>query len=189
LREPDARRRSHWKPALRMGLHLAKALEFLRRRRLVHGNIVPANVLFGRDDLGRSKEVKLADLMLSRALDGSALQESRLEAKLAAEIGFLSPEQAAGGVADEMTDLYGLGAVMYARLTGNPPHQAATPAETVERILHTVPRKPIDVHKNIPEALSIAVMLLLAKPEDRCQSPSDLLAMLEPVAEREGIEA
>ncbi len=189
LREPDAKRRSHWKPALRMGLQLAHALEFLRERRLVHGNIVPANVLLGRDEMGRAKDIKLADLMLSRSLEGSALLESRLEAKLAAEIGYLSPEQAAGLPPDSLTDLYGVGAVMYARLTGQPPHQGRTPAETIDHILHSVPRKPIDIHKNIPEQLSIAVMLLLAKPEDRCQSPQQLLEMLEPLAEGEGIES
>lgn len=188
LREPDAKRRSHWKPALRLGLHLAHALEFLRQRRLVHGNIVPANVLLGRDDMGRAKEIKLADLMLSRAVDGSAMQDARLEAKLAAEMGYLSPEQAAGAQPDALTDLYGLGAVMYARLIGSPPHQGETPAETLEHLQTSVPRKPVDLHKNIPEALSIAVMLLLAKPEDRCQSPEELLRMLEPLAEREGIE-
>jgi serine/threonine protein kinase len=155
---------------------------------VVHGNIVPANVLLGRDEVGRAKEVKLADLMLSRALDGSALQESRLEAKLAAEMGYLSPEVAAGGAADALTDLYGLGAVMYARLTGSPPHQGRTPEETLGHIQTSVPRKPIDIHRNIPEPLSIAVMLLLARPEDRCQTPEELQRMLEPIAEREGIE-
>jgi eukaryotic-like serine/threonine-protein kinase len=121
-------------------------------------------------------------------VDGSAMQEARLEAKLAAEMGYLSPEQASGGAADALTDLYGLGAVMYARLTGSPPHQGRTPEETLEHVLTSVPRKPIDVYKNIPEPLSIAVMLLLARPEDRCRSPEELLAMLEPLAEREGIE-
>jgi hypothetical protein len=57
LREPDARRRSHWKPALRIALHLAQALEYLHQRRLVHGNITPANVLLGRDGIGRIKAV------------------------------------------------------------------------------------------------------------------------------------
>jgi hypothetical protein len=190
LREPDARRRSHWKPALRMGLHLGRALEFLRKHRLVHGNIAPANVLLGRDDVGRDKEVKLGDLMLSRALEGSALAEAHLEEKLDAELGYMAPEQLADGAPmDGLTDLYGLGAVLYARLTGGPPFQGDSPEQTMRLINKTVPKRPTEFHKNIPDKLSTAVMLLLARrPEDRYQSPADLLADLEDIAETEGVE-
>jgi pSer/pThr/pTyr-binding forkhead associated (FHA) protein len=189
LREPDARRRSHWKPALRMAIHLAHALQFLQSRKLVHGNISPANVLMGHDKVGREKKVKLADLMLSRALEGSTLQESRLETKLEAELGYMAPEQINGAPADQLTDLYGLGAVLYARLTGGPPFEGDTPAETIELINSTVPIKPTKIHPNIPDELSTAVMLLLARhPEDRFQSPRDLLDALENLAEQEGIE-
>jgi serine/threonine protein kinase len=191
LREPDARRRSHWKPALRVALHLAQALEQLRQHRLVHGNITPANVLLGRDSVGRNKAVKLNDLMLRQALEGSALEEVRRPRKLAAEAGYLAPEQTRPGAPiDGVTDLYGLGAVIYARLTGGPPFQGDTPAETIRRINTQVPRKPIDVHSSIPHELSAAVMLLLARnPEDRCQSPRELLGLLGPLAEREEVEA
>ena len=190
LREADARRRSHWKPALRMGIHLARALQFLRKNRLVHGNIAPANVLLGRDEVGRDKEVKLGDLMLSRALEGSALVDAHIEAKLEAELGYMAPEQTMEKVPiDSLTDLYGLGAVLYGRLTGGPPFQGDNPAETVQFIRKGTPRKPTEFHKNIPDKLSTAVMLLLARhPEDRYQSPADLLADLEEIAEDEGVE-
>lgn len=190
LREPDARRRSHWKPALRMGIHLARALEFLRKHRLVHGNIAPANVLLGHDQIGRDKEVKLADLMLSRALEGSALMEAHLEAKMEAELGYMAPEQTVPGApVDSLTDLYGLGAVMYARLTGLPPYDSDDPAETIHQIQHSTPRRPTDYHKVIPEKLSAAVMLLLSRrPEDRYQSAKEVLVDLEEVAEAEGVD-
>lgn len=190
LKEPDAKRRSHWKPALKMGIQLAQALDFLRKHKVVHGNISPANVLMGRDKVGRDTAVKLGDLMLSRALDGSALQEARLEKKLAAEVGYLAPEQTyADGRIDRLTDLYGLGAVLYARLTGGPPFQGRNAEDTIELINTSYPRKPIDIHKNIPEELSTAVMLLLSRrPEDRYQSPRELLEALEDIAEYEGVE-
>lgn len=190
LREPDARRRSHWKLALRMGLQLGRALEFLRKHRLVHGNIAPANVLLGRDEVGRDKDVKLGDLMLSRALAGSAGEEAHREAKLEAELGYMAPEQlAGGGPIDGQADLYGLGAVLYARLTGGPPFQAESLEQTRRLINKGVPKRPGEFHKNIPDKLSAVVMLLLARrPEDRYQSPADLLADLEEIAESEGIE-
>lgn len=190
LREPDARRRSHWKPALRLACQLARALEVLRQHRLVHGNITPANVLMGRDAVGRNKEIKLNDLVLRQALEGSELQAARLEKKLTAEVGYLAPEQTYPDAAvDAVTDLYGLGAVVYARLTGGPPFAGDSPAETIRRIQTSVPRKPSDIHGGIPDELSTAVMLLLARrPEDRCQSPRELLEVLGPLAEREEVE-
>jgi hypothetical protein len=190
LREPDAKRRSHWKLALRMGIQLARALEFLRKNKLVHGNITPANVLMASDEMGRDKEVKLGDLMLSRALEGSALAEARREKKLEAELGYMAPEQLMEDApVDWLADLYGLGAVLYARLTGGPPLQARTPAEALKLINRTVPKRPTDFHANIPERLSTAVMLLLARhPEDRYQSPAELRSELEEIAEDEGLE-
>jgi hypothetical protein len=189
LREDDPGR-SHWKSALRIGVHLGRALEFLRKHRLVHGNIAPANVLLGCDGEGRTREVKLGDLMLSRALKGSSLARAHRQAKLEAEIGYMAPEQLIEGAAvDRLTDLYGLGAVMYARLTGGPPFEGEDPADTRKRILKAGARKPTDFHPNIPEPLSRAVMRLLARrPEDRYPSPADLLADLEELADDEGVE-
>jgi serine/threonine protein kinase len=185
LRDPDAKMRSHWKLALRMAAHLARGLEFLRKHRLVHGNVAPANVLVRSDGV-----TKLADLMLSKALAGSALQRARLEKKLLAELGYLAPEQAVKGAAvDALTDLYGVGAVIYARLTGRPPFRAATPEQTLELIQTSVPTRPKDVHKSIPDALSNAVMRLLSRrPEDRYETPTELLADLEALAEEEDVE-
>ncbi|MFO0844983.1 MAG: FHA domain-containing serine/threonine-protein kinase [Gemmataceae bacterium] len=188
LRDADPGR-SYWRSALRLGIQLGRALEFLRKNRLVHGNISPANVLYNRDEDGREKEVKLGDLMLSRALHGSALVEAHREEKLEAELGYMAPEQLTQGAPiDLLTDLYGVGAVMYARLTAGPPFQGDSPAQTWKMVLKATPPKPSDFHENIPERLSAAVMLLLARyPEDRYQSPADLLADLEEVAQDEGV--
>jgi serine/threonine protein kinase len=185
LRDPDAKMRSHWKLALRMAAHLARALEFLRKHRLVHGNIAPANVLVRSDGVS-----KLADLMLSKALAGSTIQRARLEKKLLAELGYLAPEQTVKGApVDALTDLYGVGAVVYARLTGRPPFRAATPEQTLELIQTSVPTRPKDVHKSIPDALSNAVMRLLSRrPEDRYETPTELLADLEALAEEVDVE-
>src|SRR5262249_52657853 len=91
LAQSDAATKSHWKSALRIAVHLGRALHFLHQRRIVHGNITSANVLVRHSD----KVVKLSDLMLSQALQGSALQRTGLERKLLAELGYLAPERVA----------------------------------------------------------------------------------------------
>ena len=106
----------NWKEALRIATHVARALEFIHRRHALHGNVTPANILIRED-----KVVKLADLMLAEALEGSAMHAARLEGKLLAELPYLSPEQVDPEAAtDEVSDLYGLGAVVYARQRPDP---------------------------------------------------------------------
>ena len=68
------------------------------------------------------KVVKLADLMLAKAMEGSRLQEAVLEQKLLAELPYLAPEQIEpDAFVDHLADLYALGAVVYALLAGRPP--------------------------------------------------------------------
>src|SRR5262249_54228436 len=116
-----------WQHAVRLAVHVGRALDFLHQHHLFHGNITPRNVLVRLAD----RHVKLGDLFLEKALDGSSLQQMRLEDKLLAEMPYLSPEQInAGAFVDHLTDMYSLGAVVYARLTGQPPFQGTTPEET-----------------------------------------------------------
>src|SRR5262249_39105575 len=75
-----------WNRAARVAIHLARALSFLHRHKVYHGNITPVNVLLRTED----KQTKLADLMLLQALDGSQLQQSYLETKLQAELAYLA---------------------------------------------------------------------------------------------------
>jgi serine/threonine protein kinase len=185
LTQSDASTKNPWKSALRIAVHVGRALQFLHPQRIVHGNITPANVLVRQSD----KVAKLGDLMLNRALEGSALQQARLEAKLLAELGYLSPEQAApDAFTDHLSDIYALGAVVYARLTGRPPFQADTPEETLQQIAETVPPRPKQFHR-IPAPLDAAVMRMLARrQEDRYQTAAELVAELEALAAAEGVE-
>jgi len=185
LTQPDAAK-SHWKSALRIGVHVGRALEFLHGKRIVHGNITPANVLVRTSD----KVVKLGDLMLNRAVEGSAMQQARLEAKLLAEMGYLAPEQVLpDAVEDHLTDIYGLGAVVYARLTGRPPFQAPTPEETLKQIARGTPPRPRQFHRGLPDALDTAVMRMLAhRQEDRYPTAAEMVAELEAVAAAEDVE-
>jgi serine/threonine protein kinase len=175
----------NWKEALRIATHVGRALEFIHDRHSLHGNVTPANILIRED-----KVVKLADFMLAQALEGSALYAARLEGKLKAELPYLSPEQVGPEAStDELSDLYGLGAVVYARLTGRAPFQGSTPDQTLARIQGAPLTRPRQIHAGIPAALEAVVVRLLArKPEDRFQSASELLEDLEAVADREGVE-
>jgi serine/threonine protein kinase len=172
--------KGNWKQALRVAMHVARALDFAHQRHLVHGNITPANLLIRDSD----KVTKLGDLMFNKALEGSRLQLATLEEKLLAELAYLAPEQTPGeGVVDCCTDMHCLGAVVYCLLTGRPPFEGKSPAATLKQICDAAPVRPTEYQKSIPGPLEGMVLRLLAKrPEERFLTPAELLAELEPLA-------
>lgn len=175
-----------WKHALRLGLHVGRALEFIHKHRLVHGNLAPANVLVRFSD----KHIKLNDFLLSKALEGSKLHAASMKAKLLAEMGYLAPEQTdPGAFVDHLADIYGLGALMYARMTCQPPFKGKTPEETLAMIRKAKLHPPSEHQEAIPEELDNVVMKMLARrQEDRYSRITDVVAELETIAEEQEVE-
>src|SRR5262249_4291015 len=102
--------------ALRLLVHLARALQAAHDQGIIHRDLKPSNVLINR--LGQPK---LADFGLAKSLhDTQALSGS---GDLVGTPRYMSPEQvlAEPGALDGRTDVYSLGVVMYEMLTGRPP--------------------------------------------------------------------
>jgi serine/threonine-protein kinase len=176
-----------WPTACRAAAHLARALAFLHRQRHVHGNVTPANVLFGTDGA-----VRLADVMLDKALEGSKLQSAVLEKKLLAELPYLAPEQTdPKAFVDDLADLYSVGAVAYLLLTGRAPFAGSSPAEIIEQVRKAPVVRPslLKGASPCPAAFEAVVLKLLAKhQEDRYQKAAELQADVEAVAKEQGLE-
>jgi serine/threonine protein kinase len=175
-----------WKHALRLGLHVGRALEFIHKHRQIHGNLTPPNVLIRFSD----KHIKLNDFLLNKALEGSKLHAGKIKAKLLAELGYLSPEQTEpGAFVDHLADIYGLGALMYARMTCQPPFKGKTPEETLAMIRKAKLLPPSEHQEAIPEELDDVVLKMLARrQEDRYSRISDVLSELETIAEEQEVE-
>jgi serine/threonine protein kinase len=107
--------------ALKIAQGVAEALAYAHRlpQRVIHRDIKPANILLQRG----TDEVKVTDFGIASILSEQSARTA------AGTLAYMSPEQAAGIGADERTDLYSLGVMLYEMLTGQrPPQIASTPA-------------------------------------------------------------
>jgi serine/threonine protein kinase len=170
-----------WRRALHVALDVGRALAFLHQHHLLHGNVTPNNVLIQE----KNEAAKLNDLLFQKALEGSALQQKTMEQKLLAELPYLSPEQIdpQATLVDELSDLYSLGVLVYAVLTGRPPFAGHSPEDTIKQILNDQPIKPKKLNKHVPDEFQAVVMKMLAKrPENRYATAALLLGDLEQLA-------
>ena len=174
-----------WTRTARVAYHLSEALECLHRHRAVHGNITPRNILVASAD----HATKLTDLGLSHALEDSQLAIAMRPKKLFAELPYLAPEQTEpGAFVDDLADLYAVGAVLYAMLTGRPPFSGKTPEEITEQIQHGRLLKPSQHYKKVSLAFEGIVLKLLSRhQEDRYQTAASLLADLTPLVDEHSI--
>jgi WD40 repeat protein len=149
---------------------LARAVEYAHQHGVIHRDLKPANVL-----LTAAGAPKLSDFGLARRA-GAAPGLTSTGAVVGTP-GYLAPEQA-GAQAPALgprTDVYGLGAILYYLLTGRPPVQAGTLAETIRRTLESDPVRPALLRPGIPRDLETICLKCLQKaPSKRYASAREL---------------
>ncbi len=170
----------NWRIALTVGVQIARALEAAHAKQLIHRNIAPANILIRKKD----KVAKLGKLRLTMALEKLKARQTANPNSLVGDIVFMSPERAGSDAApDARSDIYGLGATLYAMLTGKPPCQGKTLMETIDQICQVDPIDPKEFQPSIPDRFQDAVMMMLAKkPGLRFQTAARAAQSLENVA-------
>jgi serine/threonine protein kinase len=174
-----------WRYGFRVAVHVGRALEYAHGLAILHRNVTPGNILLR----GSDKQVKLGDLLLVKALEGSLAQQLTAPGELLGDLGYMAPERTHGSAeVDARADLYGLGATLYALLTGRPPFTAPSRTELVRAIRTEEPEKPEKFQMSIAAPFRDLVLKLLAKrPDDRCQSATDLLRDLERIGKLTGV--
>jgi len=161
---------------------VAAALDAAHRAGLVHRDVKPANVLLA------GNHAYLSDFGLTRlAGSDSGLTE---EGRWIGTVEYCSPEQLRGQRTDARADVYSLGCVLYAALTGGPPFAHGTVPATLLAHLNDAPPQPSS--HGTPREFDRVVARALAKaPQERYPSAGDLgraalaAARGEPVTESE----
>lgn len=160
-------------------VQIARALEFVHLRGLVHRDVTPSNIMVLPDGTA-----KLMDFgVVKESETGQA--DLTTHGELLGTVAYIAPEQIVGERVDARTDLYSLGAVLYLLLTGRRPFNARTLAGYLDKHLHRPPRPPRELAPDVPRALEeICLRLLQKDANDRFASATHLLQVLEPGGHR-----
>ncbi|MSP56041.1 MAG: tetratricopeptide repeat protein [Myxococcales bacterium] len=171
-------------------VQVARALEYVHLRGLVHRDVTPANIMLIGDapSGGSAADVDSAagrgpcavKLMDFGVVKESGVTEFTAHGEVLGTVAYIAPEQINGGKIDARTDLYSLGAVLYLMLTGRRPFNARTLAGYLDKHLHRPPRPPREIAPSVPPELEDICMRLLQKePGERFSSATHLLHVLE----------
>ena len=166
--------------ALRVAIEVGRALAHAHGYGVLHRDVKPRNVLFHED--GRAQ---LVDFGLARlASEGTITNTGEILGTPA----YMSPEQADGAKGiSAATDVYGLGALLYATLTGRAPFEGASMIELLAAVLRRAPAAPSQLRAEVPSALDALCLRALAKdPSERYPSAEAMVSALEGLG---GVEA
>jgi eukaryotic-like serine/threonine-protein kinase len=153
------------------GRQVCQALAAAHAAGLVHRDITPANVLVDPAGL-----VKVADFGIAKLAPATTMTGDKVLGTAA----YLAPEQAQGRPVDGRSDLYSLGCVLYALLTGAPPFAGDSPVAMAARHVTEQPTPPSHHNPRVGPALEAVVLTALAKaPADRYQSAAAMAQDLE----------
>src|SRR5437879_1400047 len=151
--------------------NVARTVHYAHEHGILHRDIKPGNIL-----LDQKGEPLLTDFGLARLVESESTVTRTRE--VLGTPSYMAPEQASGETTKvgKATDVYGLGAVLYQLLTGQPPFAGGTTYETIRLLLNTEPRKPRALNHKIDRDLSTICLKCLEKDPKRRYSSALALA-------------
>ncbi|MCT4782763.1 MULTISPECIES: Stk1 family PASTA domain-containing Ser/Thr kinase [Exiguobacterium] len=141
--------------ALRIMGQICDAIDHAHANRIIHRDIKPQNMM-----IDQNGNVKVTDFGIAVAMSNATLTHTM---SVLGSVHYFSPEQARGKFADEKSDIYSLGAVLYELVTGRVPFIGETPVAVALQHLQDDPIRPMDLNPKIPQALENCIMQALAK--------------------------
>jgi ABC-type phosphate/phosphonate transport system substrate-binding protein len=183
---PEDKRHGPQATAARLLAKIARAVDYAHKHGVLHRDLKPANVV-----IDAAGEPHLTDFGLAKVL-GRERTTGTESGMVMGTPAFMAPEQALGETKRVSTaaDIYSLGAILYAMLTGHPPFHAATPLETLRQVAEEEPKHPSSFNAAVDRDLATICLKCLEKDPRRRYGAAEALAEdLERWLRREPIEA
>ena len=178
LRERLAKGPLPVRKTVQIGSQIAHALAAAHERRIVHRDLKPENIFVTRDGQTKLLDFGLAKMETAGFAAGpdsaTKLSAATRPGVVMGTVGYMSPEQVRGDIADHRSDIFSFGAVLYEMLGGKRAFAGDSSVETMTAILKAEPPE-ISPEAKIPPGLDRIVRHCLEKnPDDRFQSARDL---------------
>ncbi len=173
-----------------IGSQIAEAIDAAHRHGVVHRDLKPGNVMLTRDgakvlDFGLAKGVVHAGLAVGDTQTPTVTQPLTGEGSILGTLQYMAPEQLEGKEADERSDIWGLGAVLYEMVTGARPFAGESQVRLMAAIMTSEPEPLRERRPVAPDRLDWLVSRCLEKaPERRWHSAHDLALELEALTDR-----
>ena len=161
--------------SLQIGKQICSALDAAHEKGVVHRDMKPQNVL-----LESTGDVKIMDFGIARVADMKGMTST---GTIMGTPDYMSPEQAQGMAADQRTDVYSTGVVLFEMFTGRLPFTADSALVVLNKHIREAPPKPTGINPALPPKLEEVLLRALAKnPDQRYQQISQLYEDLEAVS-------
>jgi serine/threonine protein kinase/WD40 repeat protein len=155
---------------------LARAVQYAHQQGIVHRDLKPANVLLTTSGAPRITDFGLAkQLWTEETSEPVSMTET---GQILGTAGYMAPEQAAGKsrLIGPPADIYALGAILYALLTGRAPFVGESQADTIMQVLHNEPVSPRALNPGISRDLETICLKCLEKEPHKRYGTAELLA-------------
>ena len=157
---------------VRIGIQITKGLKAFHSRGLVHRDLKPSNILLQKPD----NRVRITDFGLAKCTDDNQLTKS---GTVLGTPNYMSPEQAMGQQVDSRSDIYGLGAILYACVTGRAPFEGPTSLQILNQLRERPPHSILDLKPDTPPWLVQVIEKLMSRaPDNRYQSAGEIIDAL-----------
>jgi serine/threonine protein kinase/tetratricopeptide (TPR) repeat protein len=158
--------------AVSIAKQVSEGLEEAHRLGVIHRDLKPSNIIIDRDGNARIMDFGIARSAKTQGITGAGIMIGTPE--------YMSPEQVEGKAADQRSDIYSLGIILFEMLTGRLPFEAETPLGVALMQKSERPPDPRKLNAQIPEDLSHVILKCLEKSkEKRYQSGGELVAELD----------
>lgn len=147
--------------------------------KLVHRDVSPHNILVGTDGIGR-----LTDFGVAKA---DVRMASTRAGQFKGKLSYMAPEQASSSEADQRSDLFSVGIILWESLTGRRLFKGETNAATLNKLLNESVVKPSTYGEELEPFDEVVMKALSRNPDQRFQDADDLGEALELAAGRGGV--
>jgi eukaryotic-like serine/threonine-protein kinase len=159
---------------LNFSRQFAEALAAAHAEGVIHRDLKPQNILVGKED-----QIYISDFGLAKSFDEGAVAMTKTGAFLGTPR-YMSPEQVEGHPADQRSDLYAYGLILYEMVTGDVPFTGDSTLKVMYQRVQERPKSPKQVNPALPNWLVRVIMRCLEKsPDARYQSAYEILADLQ----------